>query len=38
MGISLDILKNSKNIDFIIHLTSLGLWNQEMQNFLRIMT
>ena len=36
MSISLDMLKGPRSIDFIVHLTTLGLWNQEMQNFLRL--
>ena len=36
MGISLDMLKGPRGIDFVVHLTTLGLWNQEMQNFLRM--
>ena len=29
-GYSLDMSKGPKGIDFIVHLTTLGLWNQEM--------
>ena len=36
LGISLDMLKGPRGIDFIVHLTTLRLWNQEMQNFLRM--
>ena len=36
MGISLDMLKSIRGTDFIVHLTSLGLWNQEMLNFLNM--
>ena len=36
MGISLDMLKGLKVTDFIVHLTELGLWNQEMQSFLKM--
>jgi hypothetical protein len=37
MGISLDMLKGLKGTDFIVHLRTLELWNQEMQSFLKIM-
>ena len=36
MGISLDMLKSPRGIGFIVHLTALGLWNQEMLNFLNM--
>ncbi|KAL5743119.1 hypothetical protein ACOSP7_029851 [Xanthoceras sorbifolium] len=36
VGISLDMLKGLKVTDFIVHLITLGLWNQEMPSFLNM--
>ena len=36
MGISLDMLKGLGGTDFTVHLTTLGLWNREMLNFLNM--
>ena len=36
MGISLDMPKSPKDIDFTIILILLGLWNQEMPSFLKM--
>ena len=36
VDISLDMPKGLNDISFIVHHITLGLWNQEMQNFLRM--
>ena len=36
MGISLDMPKSPKDSNFTVHLTLLGLWNQELPSFLKI--
>ena len=35
-GYFIGYAERSKGSRFIVHLTALGLWNQEMRNFLRM--
>ena len=35
-GYFIGYVKRSKGYRFIVHLTTLGLWNQEIRNFLRM--